>query len=137
MTDGQASVKAVMIWQAGSPGRTTAFVCRATVSFDPDISTKAVGRSPASGLVIIMAVVPGVEADTWIGLIAPAKVDPAILSRLARAAREALEEPAPREKLNVQYMEAVGNTPQAFRAIVQAEVARWKPVIRENGMRLD
>jgi tripartite-type tricarboxylate transporter receptor subunit TctC len=34
-------------------------------------------------------------------------------------------------------MEPVGSTPAQMRATVQADLARWTPVIRKNGITLD
>jgi tripartite-type tricarboxylate transporter receptor subunit TctC len=34
-------------------------------------------------------------------------------------------------------MEPVGNSPAAFRARIEAEVARWAPVIKAAGIRID
>jgi tripartite-type tricarboxylate transporter receptor subunit TctC len=40
-------------------------------------------------------------------------------------------------KLHGQLMEPVGSTPAQMRATVQADLARWQPVIRKNGITLD
>lgn len=80
--------------------------------------------------------ISGVEADTWIGLIAPAKTNPSILSKLEREVREVLAEPEIREKLNLVYMEPVGNSSRDFRALVDAELERWAPVIKANDIKI-
>ena len=76
--------------------------------------------------------VQGVEADAWIGLIAPAKLDAALTTRILEAARKALAAPSVREALRAQYMEPIGNAPEDFRATVDAELKRWGPVIKAN-----
>jgi tripartite-type tricarboxylate transporter receptor subunit TctC len=81
--------------------------------------------------------VSGVTADAWIGFVAPGKTPPAILNRLQREIAQILAEPSVREKLLTQYMEPVGNTPSEFRAVVAADVARWKPVIQKHKIELD
>ncbi|CAN7625514.1 tripartite tricarboxylate transporter substrate binding protein [Bosea sp. LjRoot9] len=80
--------------------------------------------------------IAGVEVDSWIGLVAPARTSPAILAKLEREARQVLAEPAIREKLKVQYMEPVGNASQDFRALLDTELERWGPVIRANNIKL-
>ena len=80
--------------------------------------------------------ITGVEADAWIGLIAPAKTSPQILSKLEREVRQVLAEPEIREKLKVQYMEPVGNSSQEFRSLLEAELERWGPVIKANNIKL-
>ena len=85
---------------------------------------------------LVEAGITGVEADTWIGLIAPSRTDPAILAKLGRAVRDILAEHGIREKLKAQYMEPVGNTSQEFRALVDVELERWGPVIKANGIKI-
>ena len=85
---------------------------------------------------LVEAGITGVEADTWIGLIAPSRTDPVILSKLGREVRNILAEPGLREKLKAQYMEPVGNTAQEFRALVDLELGRWGPVIKANGIKI-
>jgi len=70
-----------------------------------------------------------VEADAWNGLIAPAKTPPAIIAAVRAAVTEALSSPAIREKLAAQLMEPIPGTAEEFRARIEADVARWKPVI--------
>jgi tripartite-type tricarboxylate transporter receptor subunit TctC len=76
-----------------------------------------------------------VEAEAWNGLIAPARTPPAVLDRMGAAVREILLLPAVRDKLATQVMEPIPSTPEAFRARVEAEVARWKPVIAAAGIK--
>lgn len=77
-----------------------------------------------------------VQADTWIGLIAPARTSPAILSRLGNEVRSILAEPEIRERLRVQYMEPVGNSSDEFGALIHAELERWGPVIKANDIKV-
>lgn len=80
--------------------------------------------------------ITGVETDTWIGLIAPAKTDPAILTKLEQEARAILAEPELGEKLKLQYMVPSGSTSQQFRELLTAEMNRWGPVIKANGIKI-
>jgi tripartite-type tricarboxylate transporter receptor subunit TctC len=80
--------------------------------------------------------ITGVEADAWIGLIAPAKTNPEILAKLEQEVRQVLAEPGIREQLKVQYMEPVGNSSQEFRSLLEAELERWGPVIKANNIKL-
>lgn len=78
-----------------------------------------------------------VEADTWNGLIAPGATPKPIVEKIGRDVAEILHLPPVREKLATQYMEPVGNSPQAFRAVIDSEIARWAPVIRAAGVKLN
>jgi len=80
---------------------------------------------------------PDVQADAWIGFIAPAKTPAAIVKKLHEQISQVLAEPAVKEKLRTQYMDVVGNTPAEFRALLAADVARWKPVIQKHKVQLD
>ncbi len=70
-----------------------------------------------------------VEADAWSGLIAPAGIPDLMTERIRALVTEAIESRAIREKLTAQLMEPIPDTPAQFRARIDADVARWTPVI--------
>lgn len=70
-----------------------------------------------------------VEADAWSGLIAPAGISDVMAERIRALVTEAIESRAIREKLTAQLMEPIPDTPAQFRARIDADVARWTPVI--------
>jgi tripartite-type tricarboxylate transporter receptor subunit TctC len=76
-----------------------------------------------------------VEADAWMGMIAPGGVPPAMVEKINKAVVEALQDPAIKEKLATQLMEPVGNSPAEFRAKIDAEIGRWAPVIKAAGIK--
>ena len=78
-----------------------------------------------------------VEADAWMGLIAPAGTPSAIIVRIHADVIEALRTPAVRDKLATQLMEPVGSTPEEFRAHIAAEIDRWAPVIRAGDIKIN
>lgn len=80
--------------------------------------------------------IAGIEAEAWVGLVAPAGLEPAIAARLEGTVRDVLAEPEVRERLRAQFMTPRGEGPQAFRATLQAELDRWGPVIAANGIKL-
>ncbi|MCA1414364.1 tripartite tricarboxylate transporter substrate binding protein [Bradyrhizobium sp. NBAIM20] len=71
-----------------------------------------------------------VEADAWMGLIAPRGTPKALANTINKEVTEAITSKAVREKLATQYMEPVGNSPEQFRAVINAEIARWEPIIK-------
>lgn len=81
--------------------------------------------------------VPDFEVSSWNGLFAPAKTPPEIVARLHAATVKALAMPDVREKLAAQGAEAVGNTPEEFRAYIRAEIEKWGRVIRESGAKVE
>jgi tripartite-type tricarboxylate transporter receptor subunit TctC len=78
-----------------------------------------------------------VEADAWNGLIAPAKTPDAVITKIHSAVVDALAEPAIREKLATQLMEPIPTTPAQFRAKVDADLARWSPIIKALDLRIN
>ena len=77
------------------------------------------------------------EANSWLGVVAPAKTPAPILRRLHEEVVRALRQPEMREALARQFMEPVGNTPEQFAAYMREELDRWGPVIRNNRITLD
>lgn len=80
---------------------------------------------------------PDVQADAWIGFIAPARTPASIINKLQGEIAQVLAEAAVRDKLRSQYMDPVGNAPGEFRALLAADVARWKPIIQQHKISLD
>ncbi len=80
---------------------------------------------------------PEVEANAWIGVVAPAPTPPAILARIHAEVVRVLRQPDVREALHAQLMDPVGNSPEQFAAFMREELERWGPIIRANGIKLD
>jgi len=78
-----------------------------------------------------------VEADTWQGLIAPGGTPAAIVDKINKDVAEAIKTPAIREKLAAQLMEPVGNSPAQFRAVIDAEISRWEPIIKAADVKIN
>ena len=78
-----------------------------------------------------------VEADAWNGMIAPARTPPVVIAAVRAAVIEAITSPAVREKLAAQIMEPLPTTPEEFRARIDADIARWKPVIEAANIRMN
>jgi tripartite-type tricarboxylate transporter receptor subunit TctC len=78
-----------------------------------------------------------VEADAWSGLVAPAGVPDAIIQRINHEVAEAITARAVREKLTAQLMEPIPDTPAQFRARIDADIARWTPVIEAANIKIN
>jgi tripartite-type tricarboxylate transporter receptor subunit TctC len=78
-----------------------------------------------------------VDADAWMGMIAPAHTPEGIVAKIQREVVEAIRSQAVREKLAAQLMEPVGNSPAEFRARIDSEIARWAPVIRAANIKVN
>ena len=78
-----------------------------------------------------------VEADAWMGMIAPGRIPEAMLAKIHRDVAAAVLTPAVRAKLATQLMQPIGNSPAEFRAAIAAEIARWAPVIQAANIRVN
>jgi tripartite-type tricarboxylate transporter receptor subunit TctC len=78
-----------------------------------------------------------VEADTWNGMIAPGGTPQALIDAINKDVVEAITSKAVREKLASQYMEPVGNSPSAFRQVIEGEIARWAPIIKAADVKVN
>jgi tripartite-type tricarboxylate transporter receptor subunit TctC len=78
-----------------------------------------------------------VEVDTWNGLIAPAGTPDAVVAKIGSEVGAVMTAPDIREKLAAQLMEPIPGTPAEFRARIDADLARWAPVIRAAKIRVN
>ncbi len=99
------------------------------------LATTGAKRSPAASDLptMIEAGVPGYEATNWFGTAVPAKTPPAVVSKLSQEIGRALRMPDVRERLLVQGVEPVSNTPEEFAAYIKTEIAKWAKVVKASG----
>ena len=79
----------------------------------------------------ISETVPGFEAATWVGLLAPAGTPRDVVDRMQQEIAKVLRSPEVQEKLSASGAEPVGNTPEQFGAYIAAEVAKWDRVVKQ------
>lgn len=80
---------------------------------------------------------PGFEAGSWFGLLAPARTPDEITERLSREMEAVLRQPETQSQFAGFGIEPAGGTPSAFDAFMRAEHERWARVIQEANIRLD
>ena len=78
-----------------------------------------------------------IQGDAWMGFIAPAGTPAAIMARLQKDIAQIVNSDDVRKKLQTMVMEPVGGTAAEFRATLEADLARWRPVIQKNHLVLD
>ena len=81
--------------------------------------------------------IPGFEAVSWGGIMAPAGTPQPIINRLNSEILNILKMPDVAEKLKGFGAETVGSTPSQFEAYVKSEIAKWGKVARDNNVTLD
>jgi tripartite-type tricarboxylate transporter receptor subunit TctC len=80
---------------------------------------------------------PGFEATSWYALLAPALTPPAIITALNAAVGQALREPDVVSALQAQGATPIGGSPEALRALIVADGARWSKLIAEAGIKAE
>ena len=81
--------------------------------------------------------VPGYEAPTWSGVIAPAGTPRPIVDKLNAAVNRALNSPAFQQRFAVIGDEPGGGTPEDFAELIRKELAKWSEVVKRAGARLE
>ena len=80
---------------------------------------------------------PGYEAVSWGGVMAPAGTPPEIVGRLNAEINRILKMPDVAEKLEALGAIIVGSTPEEFGAYVKSEIAKWGKVAHDNNVTLE
>src|SRR5262249_21369954 len=149
----KSGTRLVHVPYPGSPQAMTAVIrgdvqmaCLPAISVTPQLPTGkvrilAVATAARSALLPALPTLKeagiDVEADAWMGLIAPAKISDAVVARVNDEVVEAVKTPDARAKLAIQLMEPVGNSPAEFRKVIDREIARWSPVIKAIDLRIN
>jgi tripartite-type tricarboxylate transporter receptor subunit TctC len=92
--------------------------------FYPDVPTVAEGG------------VPGYESVGWFGLLAPAKTPPDIVRKINEAIVAAMDTKEFRDGLATLGAEPKPQTPEEFGQYINADVAKWSKVVKDNNVQL-
>jgi len=88
----------------------------------PDVPTMA-----ESGL-------PGFEFGNWFGVLGPAGMPPAIVSRLNAEVVKMMSQPDVRDRITFDGGEPAAGPPSEFRALLAGDLAKWAKIARELRM---
>jgi tripartite-type tricarboxylate transporter receptor subunit TctC len=80
---------------------------------------------------------PGFEASSWFGVLAPAGTPAPIVARINAEVNKWLQSADAREKLISQGAEAAGGSPEQFAAHIRAESDKWAKVVKASGAKVD
>jgi tripartite-type tricarboxylate transporter receptor subunit TctC len=102
------------------------------------IATLGSERSAATPeLPTIGETLKGFEVNNWIGLFAPAGTPPEIVRRWNAEVMRIMRSPDIQARLPVDGARFTPNTPEQFSAFVKSEIAKWAPVVRASGARVE
>jgi tripartite-type tricarboxylate transporter receptor subunit TctC len=100
------------------------------------LAVSSLRRSAAAPDVPAIAeTLPGYETIGWYGVVAPKATPAALVNLLSAAIARGLQAAEVKERLAADGSEAVGSTPAEFDRHMASEVARFRRVIREAGIR--
>jgi tripartite-type tricarboxylate transporter receptor subunit TctC len=86
---------------------------------------------------LAQAGVPNVEVYAFQGLLGPAAMPEAIVTRLNSELNKALATAVVQKRAGDFGMELLPGTPAQFKAMARAEATRWGPIIKTAGVKLD
>ena len=78
---------------------------------------------------------PGFEANTWFGCLAPAGTPADVIGRLNAEAARALSTSAVQERRAGMGLFVVANKPEEFAALLKKEIPRWAKVVKDSGVK--
>jgi tripartite-type tricarboxylate transporter receptor subunit TctC len=99
--------------------------------------TSAQPAAAVPGVPTMSVTYPGYVAESWVGLLAPAKTPDAIIARLNAEVVRALRAPELRARFAEQGLDTVGGTPAELKRWMRVETERWGKVIRERNIQIE
>jgi len=75
--------------------------------------------------------------NSWVGLLAPANLPPAIANRLNADLNAVLNDPAVRERLRILGIDATPGSAEQFREEMRRDLARYGQVVKAAGISVE
>ncbi len=79
---------------------------------------------------------PGFEAISWFGLLAPAGTPAPIISKVYQQAAKIVTEPEMKAKLAQLGLDTASDSPDRLAAIIRSDIAKWAKVIQEANIKV-
>jgi len=119
----------------GNPSELMPFVRNGKIRL---LAVSSEGRwAPQPDLIALGELFPGYRTMTWNGFLAPAATPGAIVERLALEVARIVRETAVVERLRKIGIDAVGNSPEQFAAVIRAEGPVWREAVRAAGIKVE
>jgi tripartite-type tricarboxylate transporter receptor subunit TctC len=81
--------------------------------------------------------VPGLHANAWYGLFAPAGTPKEVVTRLHQEIVKLLQLPEIKERFNALGAEVTPSTPDQLASLVKSDLVRWSKIVKDSGAQLD
>jgi len=79
--------------------------------------------------------IPGFDVSVWHGIVGPAGMDPALVTRINAVFNQVLRVPSVQRAITeLQAADIIGGTPQQFDAFIKSELRRWPEVVKTAGI---
>lgn len=91
----------------------------------------------APGVPAIAETLPGYDATSWAGLLAPAKTPAAIVAKISAAVQKAIKMPDVVEKFKAQGATPVGDSSEQFTTYLKSDIEKWRAVVDKAGVKID
>ncbi|MBP0446441.1 tripartite tricarboxylate transporter substrate binding protein [Roseomonas sp. SSH11] len=103
------------------------------------IAVSTAEETPAlPGIPPVARTIPGFNLAVWHGIMAPAEMEPALASRINTVFARVAALPEVQEAVfRAQAGRMVGGSPKDFADHIAREIARWEPLIREGGFKVE
>jgi tripartite-type tricarboxylate transporter receptor subunit TctC len=81
--------------------------------------------------------VPGFEITAWFGFMAPRGTPQAVIAKIHADVARIVASPEVHERILAQASEPVGNSPEEYAAFIDAEIAKWRAVIKQANVKAE
>jgi len=81
--------------------------------------------------------VPGYEATSWNGMLAPSGTPAEIVRRLNAEFNRIIAAPEMKKRMLDNGYEPVGGPPEKLNELIRVEIAKWAPVVKAAGVQVD
>ncbi|MBV9192085.1 MAG: tripartite tricarboxylate transporter substrate binding protein [Betaproteobacteria bacterium] len=97
----------------------------------------SVRSAAAPDLPTVAETLPGFEVNNWVGLLAPAGTPNDIVRKWNAEVNKIMTGADIKQRLPTEGARYAPNTPEEFGAFIKSEIAKWAPVVKASGARVD
>ena len=97
----------------------------------------SVRSAAAPDLPTVAETLPGFDVNNWVGLLAPAGTPSEIVRKWNVDVNKIMQGADIKQRLLTEGARYTPNTPEQFGAFINSEIAKWAPVVKASGARVD